>query len=139
MKYRRDGARLFVRLDRGEDVHETLATLAEREGIGGGFFHALGAVSEVELGYYDLARRDYDRKRIAEEVEIAAANGSLGLLGGKPLVHLHAVVSDRDCRTFGGHVFSAKAAATVEIFIQVSDAPIERTPDEGTGLNLWRV
>jgi len=139
MEYRRQGSQLFVRLERGEDVHTSLTELARREGIQGGFVTALGAVSDAELGYYDLERRDYERRRLEKEVEIGSASGTLSLLEGKPHVHLHAVLSDRECRVFAGHLFSAKAAATVEMMVHVSDGPIERTPDEETGLNLWRV
>jgi hypothetical protein len=139
MKYRREGQRVFIRLDRGEQLHATLTALAEKERLVGGSVNALGAVSDAELGYYDLGRRDYDRRRFPEEMEIASATGTLSLLNGKPQLHLHAVLSDRECRAFGGHLFGATAAATVEMFLQLSEKPIERTRDEETGLNLWRV
>ena len=139
MNYRRESQRVFVRLETGEDLHASLLELAEREGITGGAVTALGAVREAVLGYYDLERRDYDRTSVPGEVEIASAAGTLSRLDGKPHLHLHAVLSDRECRAYGGHLFSAKAAATVELFVQVADAPIERTPDEATGLSLWRV
>ena len=58
---------------------------------------------------------------------------------GKPFVHLHAVVSDRQCVTHGGHLFRATTGATLEFVLLVGEAPIERTLDEATGLNLWRV
>ena len=139
MKYRRDGTRVFVRLETGESVHGALSELLEKERIAGGFVTGLGAVSEAVLGYYDLSRKDYDRVAFPEEMEIASAVGTLSVLDGKPHVHLHAVLSDRECHARGGHLFSATAAATVELFVQVSDKPIERTPDEETGLNLWGV
>ncbi len=139
MKYRRDGTRVFVRLETGESVHGALSELLEKERIVGGFVTGLGAVSEAVLGYYDRARKDYDRVEFPEEMEIASAAGTLSLLDGKPHVHLHAVLSDRECQARGGHLFSATAAATVELFIQISENPIERTPDEETGLSLWRV
>lgn len=139
MKYRRDGSRVFVRLEKGDSVHASLTGLMEAEGVRGGFFNALGAISDVELGYYNLERKDYDRREFPGEFELASANGSLSLLEGKPHVHLHAVISDRECRAFGGHVFRATAAATVEVLIHLSEKPIERTPDEETGLALWRV
>ncbi|MFN2387694.1 MAG: PPC domain-containing DNA-binding protein [Thermoanaerobaculia bacterium] len=139
MKYRRESQRVFVRLETGEDLHASVLELAEREGITGGAVTALGAVRDVVLGYYDLERRDYARTSVPGEVELASAVGTLSRLDGKPHLHLHAVLSDRECRTYGGHLFSAKATATVELFVRVADAPIERTPDEATGLSLWRV
>ena len=139
MKYRRESQQVFIRLETGEDLHTSVVELAEREGITGGAVTALGAVRDVVLGYYNLERRDYDRTSVPGEVELASAVGTLSRLDGKPHLHLHAVVSDRGCRTYGGHLFSATTAATVELFVRVADAPIERTPDEATGLSLWRV
>jgi predicted DNA-binding protein with PD1-like motif len=139
MKWRREGARVFIRLEIGDEVHSSIIEIAERERISGGWLSGVGAVSEVELGYYDLERKDYDRVRLEGDVEIASASGTLGLVDGKPFVHLHGVFSDRDCVTRGGHLFRAVAGATVEFVLFASETPIERTRDEETGLNLWRV
>jgi hypothetical protein len=139
MKWRREGSRVFIRLDMGDEVHPTLVQIAEREQISGGWLSGIGAASEVELGYYDLERKDYDRLRMEGDVEIASASGTLGLVDGRPFVHLHAVVSDRRCETRGGHLFRAVAAATLEFVIFAAETPIERTMDEATALNLWRV
>jgi predicted DNA-binding protein with PD1-like motif len=139
MKWRREGFRIFIRLELGDEVHSSLAEVASREGVSGGWFSGIGAASEVELGYYHLDRKAYDRTLIEGDVEFASASGSLGFVEGKPFVHLHAVVSDRECVTRGGHLFRAVAAATLEFVLLVADSPIERTRDEETGLNLWRV
>jgi predicted DNA-binding protein with PD1-like motif len=123
----------------GDEIHSSLAEVARREGVSGGWFSGIGAASAVELGYYDLERKDYDRTKIAGDVEIASASGSLGLVDGKPFVHLHAVVSDRQCVPRAGHLFAAVTAATLEFVLFVAEEPIERTRDETTELNLWRV
>ena len=139
MKWRREGSRIFIRLELGDEVHPSLEDVARREGISGGWFSGIGAASHVELGYYHLDRKDYERTPIAADVEVASASGSLGLVDGKPFVHLHAVVSDRQGVARGGHLFRAVTGATLEFLLLVSDGPIERTRDEETGLNLWRV
>lgn len=139
MKSRREGSRIFIRLETGDDVHASLASAAEEHGVESGWFSGIGAANGVELGYYDLERKDYDRWEAAGDVEFASASGSLGLKDGKPFVHLHAVVSDRNCVTHGGHLFRATTGATLEFVLLVGAAPIERTPDEATGLYLWRV
>lgn len=105
MKYRRDGTRVFVRLETGESVHGALSELLEKERIVGGFVTGLGAVSEAVLGYYDRARKDYDRVEFPEEMEIASAAGTLSLLDGKPHVHLHAVLSGESARRAAGTSF----------------------------------
>ncbi len=139
MKSRREASRIFIRLETGDDVHSSLVAAATEHGVGSGWFNGIGAARDVLLGYYDLERRDYDRTAVEGEVEIASASGPLSVLDGKPHVHLHAVVSDRDCVTRGGHLFRAVTAATLEFVLFVAEETIERTFDEATGLNLWRV
>ncbi len=139
MKSRREGNRVFIRLETGDDVLASLTSAAEEHGVVSGWFNGIGAASGVELGYYDLAKKDYNRWDVAGDVEFASASGSLGLRDGKPFVHLHAVVSDRECVTHGGHLFQATTGATLEFVLLVGEAPIERTPDEASGLYLWRV
>lgn len=139
MKWRRDGSRVFIRLEMGDEVHPSLVEIAERERASGGWLSGIGAASEVELGYYDLERKDYDRVRVEGDVEIVSSSGTLGVVDGRPFVHLHAVVSDRQCATRGGHLFRAVTAATLEFVLVVSQTPIERTLDEATALKLWRV
>jgi predicted DNA-binding protein with PD1-like motif len=139
MKSRREASRIFIRLETGDDVHSSLAAAAAEHGVAGGWFNGIGAAKDVQLGYYDLERRDYDRTDVEGEVEIASASGPLSVLDGKPHIHLHAVVSDRECVTRGGHLFRAVTAATLEFVLLVGEAPIERSFDEATGLNLWRV
>ena len=139
MKWRREGSRIFIRLELGDEVHSSLAEVASRESASGGWFSGIGKASDVELGYYNLERKDYDRTPVAGDVEVASVAGSLGLVDGKPFVHLHAVVSDPTGVTRGGHLFRAVTSATLEFVLLVADGPIERTRDEETGLNLWRV
>ncbi|HVE66648.1 MAG TPA: PPC domain-containing DNA-binding protein [Thermoanaerobaculia bacterium] len=139
MKSRREGNRIFIRLETGDDVHASLISAAEEHGAKSGWFQGIGAGSGVELGYYDLARKDYNRWEVAGDVEFASVSGSLGILDGKPFVHLHAVVSDRECVTHGGHLFRATTGATLEFVLLVGEGSVERTFDEASGLNLWRV
>ena len=139
MKSRKEGSRVFIRLETGDEVLESLAEVAARYDVSGGWFQGIGAAKEVQLGYYDLERRDYDRTTIEGEVKIAPASGSLGRVEGRPFVHLHAVVSDRQCVPRAGHLFRAVTTATLEFVLFIADQPIERTRDEATGLNLWRV
>jgi len=133
MKSRREASRIFIRLETGDDVHSSLVAAAAEHGVGSGWFNGIGAARDVLLGYYDLERRDYDRTAVESDV------GPLSVLDGKPHVHLHAIVSDRTCVTRGGHLFRAVTAATLEFVLFVSGETIERTFDESTGLNLWRV
>lgn len=139
MKSRREGNRVFIRLETGDDLHASLVAAAAEHRVSSGWLNGIGAASGVELGYYDLQKKAYHRWEVAGDVEFASASGTLGLVDGKPFVHIHAVVSDRDCVTHGGHLFRATTGATLEFILLAGEGAIERTFDEATGLNLWRV
>ena len=68
-------------------------------------------------------------------MELVSLTGNLAMLKGEPSAHCHAVISDREMRTFGGHLFSAVTSITVEIFLQVYEGEIERRHDPNTGAN----
>ena len=139
MNWRREGDRIFIRLQRGDDVLGSLAAIADENGIFGGWLNGIGAARDVELGYYDVERREYARTEIDGDVEVASASGSIGRVDGAPFIDLHAVVTDRNCVPRAGHLFRATTTATLEFVLIVADAPIARTFDEDTGLKLWRV
>ena len=47
----------------------------------------------------------------------------------KPYIHLHATVSDREGRAFGGHLFRGTITATGEMYILPSRIPLVRAKD----------
>ncbi len=136
MTWCRVGSCYLLRLERGEDIPATLTRFVEEQRIRSGIVTGIGAASAIELGYFHLARRRYHRRTIRAECELAALTGNIAWLDRKPVCHLHAVVSDRQLRAWGGHLFAARTAATCEIWILPGRAQVGRAPDPLTGLNL---
>lgn len=136
MDFRREGTRYFLRLKRGEEMVETLVRFAGEQGIDSGSFTGIGAVEDPVLGYYDLPNKTYLKKELPGEFEVAGLTGNLCELDGKPMAHVHAVLSDRECGTLGGHVFKAKVSLTLEVAVQAYPFKLKRKPDEETGLKL---
>jgi predicted DNA-binding protein with PD1-like motif len=129
----------FVVLDRGDDVHESLVQVAREAGIGAASFTGLGAADRIQLAYYDLARREYDRRDFEGDHEIGALVGNLTHKDGQPFVHAHAVIGGRDYAAFTGHLMRARCGASVEISIQRFAIAIERHPVPEIGLALCRL
>ena len=96
----------------------------------------LGSSKEVELGFYDLDKKEYPNKIFSEPLEILEASGTLVVMGGKPILHLHGVFGRADYGTIGGHIQHLTANATVEVFIHKLNERLERKRDSKTGLNL---
>lgn len=140
MKYQRlDGNIWAIRLWRGEEVISSILKFAKEERVVSAHTYAIGAVSDAELGFYDLPKKEYFWKTFEGDHELVSATGNIALLDGEPFLHLHAVIADRDYRTFGGHLKRALAGATTEIVVRVGELPLHRAMDEDTGLNLWKV
>jgi predicted DNA-binding protein with PD1-like motif len=132
----KNGDAWFLRLDKGEDLFSILEKWALNNEMKAGHLSGIGALKDVELGFYHLAEKHYDRKMFPKEAELLSLDGNLCSLDGKPFFHIHAVLGNEKFEAFGGHLFSAKVAVTCEINFRPFQENIVRTPNEEIGLNL---
>ena len=129
----------LLRLERGEEVTETLAGFLKKEGIRAGTVTGLGGIADAELGFYDLPTKTYQRKVIPGNLELVHYWGNITLLEGSPFVHAHAVVSGPDYRAYAGHFFGARVVITGEFVVRPAEWTVERKLDEVTGLKLMDI
>jgi predicted DNA-binding protein with PD1-like motif len=126
-----------VTIARGEEVFSELQKLIEQEKIACATFTGLGAVDKIEIAYYNLQTKEYERTTIEEELELLSIVGNLAYLDGtKPILHIHGVFGKRDLSTLGGHLFSMKISGACEIHLTTYPEKIGRAFDSETGLNL---
>ncbi len=128
----------MIRLSRGEKVMRSLVDFCAKRGISSGVLQGIGAVCNAEIGYYDLKKREYVFKNFPEDREVAAMQGNIALVDGKPFVHAHALLSagDDSLGVVGGHVREMEVAVTLEVFLTPFNAPLSRAHDEEIGLKL---
>lgn len=128
----------FLVFDRGEDVLSTLRLFAENEGVHWATFDAIGAVEDVEIGYYDLESREYVLRQEDGPFEVVSLKGNITELNEGPTIHAHAALAraDASLEMLGGHVRSMRVAITLEMVVWVVSQPLLREPDDETGLNL---
>jgi len=131
----------MIKLARGERVMETLGAFCEKYSIKSAVFSAIGAVKNTEIGYYNLEKREYFFKKIADEREVASMTGNVAMVDEKPLIHAHAVLSamDETLSCIGAHIKEAEVAVTLEIFLTPFALPMTRAYDEETGLKLLQL
>ena len=137
MHCRRVGERehLLV-LEKDEKVVANVLKAAADRGIVGGWVSGLGSVKDVELGYYDLPKRAYLKRRFEEDMELAGAHGNIAMAGAERILHLHCSVSGPELISFCGHLFEAKVAVTAEFLLRDFGARVERADDPTVGLRL---
>lgn len=129
---------LVIKLARGEELIETLARCCAERGIKNAVFQGIGAVEQVEIGYYNLDTREYFFRKDDGVFEVAAMQGNVALVDDKPFIHVHAVLSrcDETLECIGAHIKSARVAVTLEVFMTPLDSSIERKLDDDIGLKL---
>jgi uncharacterized protein len=122
--------------DKGDEVISGLTDFAKNNNLGGSHFTAIGAFSNVILGYFDWERKDYKRIPLKEQVEVLSLIGDIALKGNEPKVHAHVVVGKSDGTAHGGHLLEAHVRPTLEVILVESPKHLERKIDEETGLAL---
>ncbi|MDB6017924.1 MAG: hypothetical protein JWR19_2413 [Pedosphaera sp.] len=120
----------------GDEVVSSLLKFAAANRLSAGHFTAIGALSEVTLGYYNLNKKDYKNIPINEQVEVLSLVGNIALDKGRPKVHAHIVIGKSDGTAFGGHLVEARVRPTLEVIIDEEPEHLWRRFDPESGLAL---
>ena len=132
----RQGVDVLVVLPRGTDLLGGIRGAAEEASVESGSFVGLGAVEAPRLAWFDRYEQRYRETTFEGLWEIASLTGNVTRYENAPRVHAHMVVSDRSCRTRGGHVVGGVVGVTCEIVLTPFDAPVERRLDDALHLPL---
>lgn len=123
--------------DKGDEVVAELTAFAKAEHVGAAHFTAIGAFSEVTLGYFQRDRKAYKRMVLAEQVEVLSLLGDIALdPTGVAKAHAHVVVGLSDGQTRGGHLLAARVWPTLEVILVESLAFLRKRHDPDSGLAL---
>ncbi len=128
---------IVLRFDPGEEVIESFSSFLKEKDIRAASVSGVGSAREIEISWYNLKTKEYERKTITEDLEVLSLMGSVARLDGDPAIHIHGTFGRRDLSTLGGHVHRVVVLATVEIILSVlQNVEMRRAKDEETGLNL---
>lgn len=130
-----DSSQVLI-LQRGEELIESLNSFAAEQKLNSAWLSGLGGAGRVELGFYDLNKRDYDWQVYDGPLEILSLTGNLTIVDDQPFWHVHGVFSGRDFQAIGGHVRNMEVELTAELHITPLSTPLTRTFDDQTGLKL---
>ncbi len=135
MIYKRSDGKILMRLDKGEEICESLMRIAEDENIRGAAVSGIGAADEIETGVYNLAENKYDKFVFTGNHEITSLSGTLSRKDAQPYQHLHINLADKSGNIVGGHLFRAIISLTCEIVIDIIDIEAERRFNPEIGIN----
>jgi len=137
MEFKKFGNKFIIRIDRGEEIVETLKKFCEHNKITLGSVTGIGATNKVKIGLYNVDLKQYFSKELLGNYEIAPLYGNISTMNKEVYLHLHINLCDSAHNSFGGHLNSAVVSATFEGIIEQIDGEVDRKLDEEvTGLNL---
>jgi predicted DNA-binding protein with PD1-like motif len=132
-----DGLKTFALVfDKGDEAKEVLLRFAREHRLGAAQVIAIGAFSEVMLGYFDRQQKTYREIPVKEQVEVLSFVGNIVERDGEPLLHAHVVVGKQDGTAHGGHFLRGRVWPTLEMIISEMPIHLRRKHDEETGLPL---
>lgn len=130
---RREWALIF---DAGDEAMAELKKFAHAEHLTAAHFTGIGAFAELTVGWFDLKSKTYQPIRINEQVEVLSLLGDVAESDGKPSVHAHICVAQRDGSAHGGHLLSGQVRPTLELVLIESPAHLRKTLKPEFGIPL---
>src|SRR5438552_484109 len=103
--------------EKTDEVVETLRRFAIERGLMASHFTAIGALSDVVLGFFNPATKEYKKIPIREQVEVLSLTGGVAYEGDVPKIHAHIVVGKSDGTAHGGHLMEAHVFPTLELIL----------------------
>jgi len=125
--------------DKDDEVRESLLEFANANRLADSQVSAIGAFSEVTLGYFDRDQKNYKKIPVREQVEVLALTGNIVQNDGRPSLHAHIVVGKSDGSAHGGHLLGGRVWPTLEMIVSELPVHLRRSLDEETGLALIRL
>lgn len=139
MKYKQVGSKFFIKIEKGEEVVETLKIFCRDNSIKLGSIMGLGASNKIVLGLFKTDSKEYLSKEYTGDHEITSLLGNISEKEGEVYLHIHANISDETGQVCGGHLTSAVISATFEGIVEIIEGNVERYFDQEIGLNLWKL
>jgi hypothetical protein len=124
----------------GDEAISGLTAFAKEKHLAASHFTAIGGFQQATLGYFDLAKKDYNKIPVQEQAEVLSLVGDIALSEkGEPKIHAHAVLGRPDGTTRGGHLVEARVRPTLEVMLVESPNHLRRQHDSQSGLALIKL
>ncbi len=127
---------VVIVLRRGEPVLEGIADALRGAEVVSGSLMGIGAIDHPRLAWFDRYEKHYRERTFDGVWEIASLVGNVAQFQDDIRLHCHAVISDRNCDTYGGHLTAGVVGVTCEITVVPYADPLLRSIDPECALPL---
>ncbi len=125
----------MFRIPEDNDLLEYINKFALENNINMAWVNVIGALRDIELGYYDVSTGKYVVNKFDGFYELIAGVGNVSLKENKPFTHLHVVIGDREGKAYAGHLVKAKVYVAELLIIEILGEP--KLIREHVARNLW--
>lgn len=121
MNYKQFNDKYFLKFDKTEEFTRELKKFCDEKNIKNATVSAIGAINSVTLGFYNTQTQEYIEQSMHKAFELTSLTGTVMTdeETNELKMHLHATISDKDFRTYGGHLFRAIVSKTIECVLTV--------------------
>ncbi len=139
MNYKQIQNKVIIRIDKGEELVDSLKNLCKKLNIKLGTIIGIGATDKATVGLMNTKTKKYQSKEFTGDHEITSLIGNITTMNGDVYLHIHMTLANVEHKVIGGHLTSAVISATFEGAIDVIDGQINREYTEEVGLNLLKL
>ncbi len=127
-----EGNYLVIKLQKGENINDSIIDVLEDYGIYSGLVvFGIGMIRDLEIGYWN--GKEYERDKLPIPGEVVSFHGSIS--SNEPRLHIHVSAALKDHKVKGGHFFSGVADPLMEIHVlRLEEIVLKREMNEKSGL-----
>jgi predicted DNA-binding protein with PD1-like motif len=121
---------------KGDEVISGLTEFAQKYNVTSAHFTAIGDATSARVGWYEQNKKMFKVIHINEPAEITSLIGDIAINEGKPVVHAHINLADKNGMVHGGHLLQAFIFPTLEVMMTVESATMYKKLDAESGANV---
>jgi uncharacterized protein len=126
-----------VRLDPGEDIHDSIQTLCSQLGVDNAKVEGIGSIESPTLAHYTMKSQQFTDVPLTGVYEATSLLGNVAVVDGKPFAHLHVTVSNERMEVRAGHLVKGACSATLELVLTTYASHFGKQHDDTIGLKVW--
>ncbi len=132
MQVKRIGEKALLKLEKGDNVLESLSTFCLENGVtSGSVIWGIGMIRESVIGYFN--GKEYVKEKYSECREAVSFHGSIA--EDEPKLHIHVGLAGKNHQVVGGHLFSGTADPLLEVHLEIlPKGTVHRRLNQKSGL-----
>jgi hypothetical protein len=141
MDYRAIGNEIYIRIDKDEDILESILAICKKENIQTANFRGIGCCRKIDIQTYIPQKEEFISHIKTGIFEMLSLDGNISPENdGSLFLHAHSTFSyleNGEIKMIGGHLKEAIVEYTAEIILNPAQETIARMIDPKTNISVW--